>query len=469
MPIRKQNRRAIRRQSEQINLQIPPELADATKELLSEILLAKRKERTNQEIQRTKLSLILNWVKDNATALATLITLLSAIWTVNQYFIQKSQSEKLQRQTMIAQFAGDLSDKTKRNSSAYALATLAGEDAIPLLTSELKQNALFENDLSYQNAISQSLISIGKPALDAVVAINREKANSGGGFPDEENQKIILATQPVITYFMVNNLDAFQNPQALKFDNKIVLENMFIQNASFAYADFSNIDFSQIWLTESGLCRASFENTNLQDSYFLKLSMGNNNFDDATITNTSFHNSNLENSSFKNLNADQVNFSATYLVVSNWVGANIKNSDFSSAELESANFGNANLTNVDFGYIKSRRVDFNKATLTSSNFSGAYLEDANFSGADLMDVKFFQSQDDLPYSLTKALNQDGPTTFGAFVRDANFSNALNIDEPTRIYLCTWGAVNVPGGCVGIEKKDTSAVKKPSGSSAGSCF
>jgi uncharacterized protein YjbI with pentapeptide repeats len=268
---------------------------------------------------------------------------------------------------------------------------------------------------------------------------------------------------------MVNNLDAFQNPQALNFDNQIVIENMAIQNAYLAYADFSNINFSHVRLTETGMCSASFEKTIFQNSYFTMLSMGNNNFDNANITNTSFHDSDLENSSFNNLKADQVSFSAASLDHSSWVDANIKDSDFSSADLEGAKFGGANLDNVAFRYTKSRKAGFDNTTLTSVDFSGAYLEDANFSGANLMDVKFFQNRDDVPYSLTQAMGQDGLVTFGAFVRDADFSNALNIDEPTRIYLCRWGAINVPGGCTGVEKEDTSALTKPTSSGGGSCF
>ena len=48
---------------------------------------------------------------------------------------------------------------------------------------------------------------------------------------------------------------------------------------------------------------------------------------------------------------------------------------------------------------------------------------------------------------------------GAFVRGANFKDVIGINNDTRIYLCRWGAINVPGGCAGMQVEDMSIVPK----------
>lgn len=60
-----------------------------------------------------------------------------------------------------------------------------------------------------------------------------------------------------------------------------------------------------------------------------------------------------------------------------------------------------------------------------------------------------------------------PLARGAFVWKANISGAKNVDDQLRRYLCLYGALNVPGSCVGIERLDI--MRKDESSFGSSCF
>src|SRR5262249_31573475 len=119
------------------------------------------------------------WLGTNKEALTVLALLVGGLWTVYQYMQSEKEKTRLQREAAIVQFYGDLANKEKRNTAAYGLATLARDEALPILTATFKERALSDSDPSkpdpsFKRALDDSLILIGSPALEAIKKLNRD-------------------------------------------------------------------------------------------------------------------------------------------------------------------------------------------------------------------------------------------------------------------------------------------------------
>jgi uncharacterized protein YjbI with pentapeptide repeats/uncharacterized membrane protein len=121
-------------------------------------------------------------------------------------------------------------------------------------------------------------------------------------------------------------------------------------------------------------------------------------------------------------------------------GADLTQTDLRWTDLSDANMIRANLRSCD---------------LVRANFSRTILYGANLSGADLKSTMFFYgtSATASPRSKNEEPNYETGAFTGAVVENADFSNALELNEDQRCYLCMWGGdrtrSTVPGGCAGI--------------------
>jgi uncharacterized protein YjbI with pentapeptide repeats/uncharacterized membrane protein len=121
-------------------------------------------------------------------------------------------------------------------------------------------------------------------------------------------------------------------------------------------------------------------------------------------------------------------------------GADLTHTDLRWTDLSDANMIRANLSRCD---------------LVRANFSRTILYGANLNGADLKSTMFFYgtSATASPRSKNEEPNYETGAFTGAVVENADFSNALELNEDQRCYLCMWGGdrtrSTVPGGCAGI--------------------
>jgi uncharacterized protein YjbI with pentapeptide repeats len=394
-----------------------------------------------------------NWIKANSTVVAALCTILSVvvggIWTFNRYIEQQQLASMQQRREAIASFTGDISDPDKRNSAVYALAVLAGEDAIPLLRSQLVQDTKYGQHEDYQYAIGQALILVGEPAFSPMLELNRQ---ASFGHATEQQMRIILATRPVIEYFL--SFDQAFLKSRPKLFNGITLQNM-----ELAQKDLTGIDFSGATFINSDFCFSNFAGDDLTSARFDNAKLGEANFSNTTIHDLRFASNNIAaKTHFDQAKVRNGDFEKSHLPESTWIGADLEDSSFMRALLEFAKFDNANLTHVSMSDAKLYNASFVGSNLNYTTFFNADLEGTDFRNADLTNTHFIFRDQDIPgLILYPQDTEDYPPRAGAFVRGANFYNAKNIDEPTRVYLCKWGGRNIPGGCNGIQVQNMSMV------------
>lgn len=476
MPSRAPNRKKNiqNRQKDGVTLQLPRKLLEPLGELLQELTLSKRKEREDKEKDKKTKSAwerFWTWWKDYGEGAVKILTIISALvgglWTLNQYIVQEKEKvaqqaiqeqekisqqatqiafdkhqAEIERQALIAQFASELSDPTKRNTSSYAFALLAGDDAIPLLTSELVSAAKFDLDNSYQDALIRSLVQIGDSALLPVVEINRQAVIKN----DEQNDKIIRATQPFLYQYLYNKTNT------LVGKNKI-LAGIHIDELNLSYKDFSGVDFSKVKFISTNLCMANFNNGDFQSLDFDYSDIGGANFENSQISGIELDETTPgTEANFDNTQINWGNFQGAHLPKTTWKGAKITRSYLEVALLEYANFDGAVIESTSLLQSKFFGASFKNAQFIGGVFWGSDLENADFSGAVFSsDAGIFgHTQDDIPSLIVEIREKKVRASGGAFVRGANFENVTGLSENSRIYLCTWGAINVPGGCTGIK-------------------
>jgi uncharacterized protein YjbI with pentapeptide repeats len=355
-----------------------------------------------------------NWMDAHKEAIGTFLLIIGGLFTFYRYVREEENKAELQRETLLVQFYGELDDKGKRNTAAYALATLSGEAALPVLIPKLKETAQFEKDPSFLNALNQSLILIGDPALREVLRVNREIYGQGldvGNF--DENKAIIVAMQPTIVHFLRHrNVNASDN-----------FAGMALLGGDLRDADLTGLNFSGSYFEGVDMCAANLSGAKLLKTEFSGVELGGAKLNRTLLTGTYFD-AGLQGTSFESADGTDIRF---------------------PDDIEYAAFPSAILTGVDFSRKNLRNVRFTNAQLARANFISSDLESADFSGADL-DLTLFGAPSNpmFPPHFADALGvADG---VGAFVRNADFNEARHVSNETRQYLCKWGARNVPGGC-----------------------
>jgi uncharacterized protein YjbI with pentapeptide repeats len=124
-------------------------------------------------------------------------------------------------------------------------------------------------------------------------------------------------------------------------------------------------------------------------------------------------------------------------------GANLEDSDLRWVDLSEANLIRANLSNCE---------------LVKSNLARSILVGANLTNSDLNGAKLFYGKLETasPRSRTELPNYRTGEHTGAVVENADFTNAEDVSEEQRCYLCAWGGEKtrstIPGGCQGIENR-----------------
>ena len=121
-------------------------------------------------------------------------------------------------------------------------------------------------------------------------------------------------------------------------------------------------------------------------------------------------------------------------------GSSLEDSDLRWVDLSEANLIRVNLSNCE---------------LVKSNLSRSILVGANLSNSDLNGARLYYGNPETasPRSRTEAPNYRTGEHTGAVVENADFTNAEDISEEQRCYICAWGGEKtrstVPGGCAGI--------------------
>lgn len=124
-------------------------------------------------------------------------------------------------------------------------------------------------------------------------------------------------------------------------------------------------------------------------------------------------------------------------------GANLEESDLRWVDLSEANLIRANLSNCELV----------KANLARSILVGAKLLNSDLNGTKLF---YGKVETATPRSRTELPNYRTGEHTGAVVENADFTNAEDLSEEQRCYLCSWGGEKtrstIPGGCDGIPNR-----------------
>jgi uncharacterized protein YjbI with pentapeptide repeats/uncharacterized membrane protein len=126
-------------------------------------------------------------------------------------------------------------------------------------------------------------------------------------------------------------------------------------------------------------------------------------------------------------------------------GADLSRTDLRWTDLSDANLIRANLHGCD---------------LVKANLSRTILYGGNLSNADLKATLFFYgtAAQASPRSKTEIPNYETGAFTGAVIENADFSNAIEMNEEQRCYCCAWGGERtrstIPGGCDGIPNRLT---------------
>jgi uncharacterized protein YjbI with pentapeptide repeats len=413
-----------------------------------------------------------SWWKEFGSSFSTLVTIVSVIigglWTFNTYMTQQrdklNQREReilLQQQSMVARFTNELNEPAARNNAAYSLAVLAKEEATPLLVANLAEAATEDNTESFLTALAQALIMIGEPALDPVIDLNRRFESD---IVEEQSSAIVLATQPILTHFLKFQPDYFLDQPRL--------EGVQFSEANLHYSDLSRLNLRGVRIIKSNLCRVDLQSAVLSDSKLTDSELGGSNLSGADFTwadlsGTNFTGSELVDAVFDNANLQSVN-----LDLVDAYGVKLSGLDLAYSSLRSANFSDSELLGVYFYQVNAQDAIMRSADLKGSRFWRSNLYGVDFSGADVRDVIFYSDPNDFPYvdpdwSIESDLPSGGR---GSLVKDADFKDAVNVSHEMRVYLCRWGAINVPRGCTGVTQEFADYfIEDDQSSSFGFCF
>ncbi len=126
--------------------------------------------------------------------------------------------------------------------------------------------------------------------------------------------------------------------------------------------------------------------------------------------------------------------------------------------LAATDLSNTDLRWTDLSEANLIRCNLSLCDLVKTNFARTILCDAQLQGADLNGTRFFygKAEDASPRSRTEPPDYRTGKHTGAVVENADFTNAKELSDEQRYYICAWGGVatrgTVPGGCEGIPNK-----------------
>ena len=219
------------------------------------------------------------WLGANASVLSTFLTMLALIsgglWTVNVFvtqehdkLVESMKTDAFQKQTMMVQFYGQLGDKNKRNTAAYALAALGGPDSVPMLILTLRE-AVSSGDTSFMGAVIQSIISVDPPSVGPVLDLNHQAQF-------EQNNKLIVATQQIIRHFMLNSAS-----QLAAYG--VSFYNINLAQAQLIGWDAHGLNLEFVNLSGANLSGANLTGADLRGAILLDAKMDHANLTDANL------------------------------------------------------------------------------------------------------------------------------------------------------------------------------------------
>jgi uncharacterized protein YjbI with pentapeptide repeats len=321
------------------------------------------------------------------------------------------------------------------------LATLAGEQAIPLLEQHFLDAARKESDKDFQRALTQAFITIGPVSLPAILQLNREAATAISGVTPEEDP-LILATQPIILYFL-------RSREPFLIDKGLLLNGIVLVAPDLNYRHVDGINLSGVRIWGGGFCSASLRGADLRKVRFEHSgTLGSADLRDTILDDAEFPSVDLSNAEMDRAHGRKVNLEGADMEHISLEGAALTDSDLRSANIRRSNLTGSNLSGSNLSNARADKTKFVRAQLEKALFYGADLENADFSNASLAGVKFFFIE-----------GSNGRPEDGAHVLGANFQTALNIDEKNRRYLCRFGANNVPGGCGGVAREKVQPIDR----------
>ncbi|OLP19800.1 low-complexity protein [Leptolyngbya sp. 'hensonii'] len=127
------------------------------------------------------------------------------------------------------------------------------------------------------------------------------------------------------------------------------------------------------------------------------------------------------------------------------LGVMLARSDLSDTDLRWTDLSEANLVKANLA----------RCDLVKANFSRTILYGANLQNTDLEGVRFFYGRLEKasPRSRTEPPDYTTGVHTGAVVENADFTDAEDLGDEQRYYLCAWGGTKtrgtIPGGCQGI--------------------
>lgn len=456
-----------RAQRDQLDLELRQQLVAYLAELTGRV----RAENVKKDDVATKSGWMRFWTwwRDYHPGFSALVTSLSIVigglWAINQFRAesrekreQESKQLQVQRNSIIAQYATQLGDPQLRNSAVYGLAVLAREDALPLLILQLKDSAqkverqllsLGESsrpldvsaEADFQQALTQALLLIGEPALQPIVQLNREAGGASRRRSLHPGEVTLLrASQTILERLLPREMAGKGMPS-------LNLSGVYLRDAQFERVTWHSIELSGTHFVDVNLCRSQMPFARLEGSLWEEVILIGADLRGARLQGADFGNADLSDAVLDGADATRARLRklhATSMVEAQLSYAQLKDADMDLANLQGARINNANLSGASLNSAVLREAILSNTLLLRAN-----LENADLSDADLERTMLFESWEDQP---GPSAAQHEPTSGfpfsgeGAFVLGAKLTNARNVSDPQRRYLCRWGALGVPGGC-----------------------
>jgi len=387
---------------------------------------------------------------------------IGGLWSVTQYLDQQQkQTEQraaeaeLERRRVLGDFALDLTKAETRNGAAYAVASLAGLDAIPLLSQYLIEASSDPKAVTFQNALGQAFIVIGPDSVRPLAQLNRQSRPTKAVKPP----LIVAATQPVLEHFMKMRAEVFSKREG-------ILRGVLLMDARLDFEQLDGLDLFGVTFRSSNFCSSSLRGTDLRQARFDNSSLISAHLEDTRLEQAWFNDDTLDGASFDRAQGREVQFERASLKDTSFRQAQLQGARFGGAALNAADFSASNLEGADFSeaiLVKARLLD---ASVLNAKLWSADLENADLSNTDLTKVEGL-SATAKPYHMHPRDGADrasrGPNVLGANVSGAK------IDQGQREYLCRYGAVNVSGGCADFPAADVPPSNFGSGFGAGGCW
>lgn len=394
--------------------------------------------------------------------IATLFTVISglvaAIWAVlklfedrrkerdartaleKQKFEEQRVIENGRRSERVATLISEFSKATDPEVRGWAILALS---LYPIETTRLLAMSLHQFSDEVAATVKLALFSIGEPALQELVRLNRIAMIStdsvvGSRCEEDsdttEHMRLLNRTRSIISELLfhlevgvVKSIDLIEldlsncNFQGLKFQG-LTLKKCNLLGASFKGANIKKSNFQEANLAGAHFLKASLNETDLTGAngnliavraYFDKgcfknSKLMNSNFDGASLKEVNFENTNIEGSTLRGaqlhgaaiikariskVDATKVKAIGLKCLGSNFVSTsltegNLTESFFERCKMMGMNAQKIKAHNTQFVNCNLGGANFSNSDLTNAEYKGCVLCGADFRGSDISSTKF---------------------------------------------------------------------------------